>query len=165
MINRCAASMFVAFSVLFKGQFLAWEPSMLIEWDDSLSVGHALIDQDHKVLVAIINKLSDARDKDCGKEIVADILSDLSDYIGYHFEHEEQVMRRFNYKYAPEHVHEHAELIKGLDMLVYEFERSVETVDADTLEFLKHWLVEHIKGCDHKLALFLRKADTSTPLT
>ena len=128
---------------------------MLIEWDDSLSVGHALIDQDHKVLVAIINKFAEANVNNCEREIVADILSDLSDYIGYHFDHEEQVMRRFGYKHAEDHIKEHGDLIKGLDVLVYEFEVSPERVSSDTVVFLKHWLVDHIKSCDSKLAQFL----------
>ena len=129
---------------------------MLIEWDASLSVGNEKIDKDHEVLVGIVNKLDDAINQAHGNDVISDILSELSDYIGYHFEHEEQIMRRHHYPASDEHVQEHSDLIKGLDTLVYEFEASPTTVTADTLEFLKHWLIDHVRGCDMKLGSFLQ---------
>ena len=129
---------------------------MLIEWNVSLSVGNDLIDRDHETLVGIVNKLDDAINQAHGNDVISDILSELSDYIGYHFEHEEQIMRRHHYPASDEHVQEHSDLIKGLDTLVYEFEASPTTVTADTLEFLKHWLIDHVRGCDMKLGSFLQ---------
>ena len=80
---------------------------MLIEWSKSLSIGVDLIDQDHESLVGIINRLDDAVKRVHGKEIIGDILSELSDYVGYHFDHEEQFMRRYHYPGSDEHVHQH----------------------------------------------------------
>ena len=128
---------------------------MIIEWDNSLSVGNDQIDRDHKALIGIVNQLDGAVCHGHGKDVIADILSELSDYIGYHFEHEEQIMRRHHYPFSDEHVQEHADLIKGLDALVYEFEASPNTVSADTLEFLKHWLIDHVTGCDMILGRFI----------
>ncbi len=129
---------------------------MLIEWDVSLSVGSERIDPDHKCLIGIINKLGDAAREDHGNDVISEILSELSDYIGYHFGHEEQIMRRHHYPGSDEHVQEHADLIKGLDALVYEFEVTPNAVTADTLEFLKHWLIDHVKECDMKLGRFIQ---------
>ena len=129
---------------------------MFIEWDGSLSVGNVQIDQEHVALIGIINRLNDAIQKEHGNDIIADILSELSDYVGCHFDHEEQIMRRHHYPLYDEHLKEHADLIKGLDALVYEFESSPTTVTADTLEFLKHWLIDHVRGCDMKLGSFIK---------
>ncbi len=130
---------------------------MLIEWDESLSVGNDKIDHDHQALIGITNELSQAVEDGQGKAIIADVLSRLSDYVGYHFDHEEQIMRRFRYSEMACHIQEHADLIKGLDELVYEHEVAPNVVTTDTLEFLKHWLVDHIKTWDHRLGLFLRR--------
>ena len=132
------------------------DTTMLIEWDATLSVGNDKIDKDHEALVGIVNKLDDAISHAHGNNIIADILSELSDYIGYHFENEEQIMRRHHYPAFDEHVQEHSDLIKGLDTLVYEFEASPTTVTEDTLEFLKHWLIDHVRGCDMKLGHYLQ---------
>ena len=129
---------------------------MLIDWDGSLLIGNDMIDHDHELLVGIVNKLSEAVNNNHGNDLISDTLSDLSDYIGYHFEHEEQIMRRYHYTGSDEHIREHADLIKGLDALVYEFEASRSTVTADTLAFLKHWLIDHVRGSDMKLGHFLR---------
>ena len=130
---------------------------MLIEWDASFSVGNELIDNDHETLVGIVNKLDAAVGNSHGPDVISEILSELSDYVGYHFEHEEQFMRRHHYPESDEHIQQHADLIKGLDTLVYEFELKPSSVSADTLEFLKHWLVDHVIGSDMKLGHFLRR--------
>ena len=130
---------------------------MLINWDGSLSVGNASIDKDHERLVGIVNELDSAVNNNHGVDIISYILSELSDYVGYHFEHEEQFMRRYHYPGSEEHIQQHADLIKGLDTLVYEFEAIPNAVTADTLEFLKHWLIDHVKGSDMKLGTFLRQ--------
>ncbi len=129
---------------------------MLIDWDGSLSVGNEQIDRDHETLVRIVNKLDIAVKDNSDANVLSDILSELSDYVGYHFECEEQIMRRHRYPGSDEHVQEHSDLIKGLDTLVYEFEAKPNAVSANTLEFLKHWLVDHVKGSDMKLGHFLR---------
>ena len=134
---------------------------MLIDWDDSLLVGNDKIDKDHEALVGIINRLDSAVNNNHGADVISEILSELSDYVGYHFDHEEQFMRRHHYPESEDHVQQHADLINGLDTLVYEFEATPNAVTADTLEFLKHWLVDHVKGSDMKLGHFLRQGDAS----
>ncbi len=129
---------------------------MLIEWDSTLSVGNSRIDQDHEALVDIVNRLAQASDQEHGYDIIAEILSELSDYVIYHFEREEQIMRRYHYPATAQHVKQHSDLIKGLETLVYEYEAMPSVVSADTLVFLKHWLVDHIRGCDMDLGRFMR---------
>ena len=135
---------------------------MLIEWDNSLSVGNDKIDRDHGALIGIINKLYCQVHDDNGRCDIADILTELSDYIVYHFDYEEQIMRRHHYPNSDDHVKEHGDLIKGLDALVYEFETSPNTVTQDTLKFLKHWLIDHVTGCDMKLGRFIQAGGMSS---
>ena len=57
---------------------------MLIDWDGSLSVGNEQIDRDHETLVGIINNLYNSVANNHGADVISNILSELSDYVGYH---------------------------------------------------------------------------------
>ena len=130
---------------------------MLIEWDPSLTVGDKQIDRDHQALVATINELCEAVVNNNGADIIERILLELTDYVEYHFNHEEQIMRRYHYPGTKEHVQQHADLIIGLSTLVYKLEAKTNSVSTDTVAFLKHWLIEHVKGSDMMLGEFLRE--------
>ena len=77
---------------------------MLIEWDPSLTVGDKQIDRDHQALVATINELCEAVVNNNGADIIERILLELTDYVEYHFNYEEQIMRRYHYPGTSEHV-------------------------------------------------------------
>ena len=128
---------------------------MLVKWDVSLSVGNEQIDRDHMELIEIINNFYQAAENNSSGSIIEDMLSKLSDYVSRHFEYEENIMRQHHYPGAKEHIQQLAELIIGLVSLVYKFESRSNTVPAETLAFLRHWLVDHVKGSDMRLGRFL----------
>ena len=92
-----------------------------------------------------------------GNYVISDILSDLIDYISYHFDHEEQIMRRHKYYDANIHTAEHANLINGLDQLICDFNRSPAFIGYSAIEYLRSWLVDHIMCADRRLGLYLRQ--------
>ena len=72
-------------------------PSTLIEWTDELSVGIQEIDDQHRLLVSILNKLHTAMYEHQGKEVAEKILNELVDYTKIHFAVEESLMRVLGY--------------------------------------------------------------------
>ena len=50
---------------------------MLIEWNDELSVGIQEIDEQHKVLVGLVNEMHDAIHARHGSEVSSEILARL----------------------------------------------------------------------------------------
>lgn len=129
---------------------------MFIQWDGSLSVDHPNIDKDHKHLIEIINRLHDAIEQKHGEDIIGEVLSELADYTSEHFTREEHVMIHFRYPELDEHRRQHVDLINQLSKLIHNFELGRATVTPDTMEFLRHWLIDHVQRTDMKLAGFLK---------
>ncbi|MGC8720293.1 MAG: hemerythrin domain-containing protein, partial [Thermodesulforhabdaceae bacterium] len=57
----------------------------LIRWDESLSVGIAEIDDQHKRLVNMINELYDAMLQKKGKAVLSQIIKEMAEYAAVHF--------------------------------------------------------------------------------
>ena len=51
-----------------------------VEWSDALSVGIEEIDEQHKMLVDLVNKMHEAIHQRHGSDVVKSILSDLAEY-------------------------------------------------------------------------------------
>lgn len=129
----------------------------LMEWDDKLSVGVKQIDDEHKVLIKLVNELHDAIRANHGKEVLGKTLEGLIAYTGSHFGHEEGEMKRTNYPGAPAHFAEHAALVKKVLAIQEQYKAGkVAVLGMETLAFLKDWLVKHIKGTDQALAAHLK---------
>ena len=69
-----------------------------VEWSDELSVGVEEIDEQHKVLVGLVNEMHEAIHQRHGSEVVQEILAKLADYTRIHFAVEESLMRILNYQ-------------------------------------------------------------------
>ena len=72
----------------------------LMEWNEKLAVGVALLDADHHKMVGMINDLYDAIKTGNSKEVLGLILDRLVNYTRFHFSHEEQFFARTNYPEA-----------------------------------------------------------------
>ncbi|MBB5189628.1 hemerythrin [Silvimonas terrae] len=125
----------------------------LVQWDDSLSVGIQEIDEQHKVLVNLLNELYEAIHRHQGRVASVDILGRLADYTRIHFTVEESLMRILGYPDYEEHKQHHEILISDL----HAFQKRVEAGDAVTFEllhFLRNWLTHHIQEGDTRYASF-----------
>lgn len=126
---------------------------MLIEWDDSLSVGIQEIDEQHKVLVHLLNSLHQAIRDHHGREAVEATLTQLADYTRIHFTVEESLMRIMGYPDYEPHKAQHEALIGQLQG----FQQRVASGDAVTFEllhFLRNWLTHHIQEGDTRYTDF-----------
>lgn len=77
--------------------------SEFIVWSDELSVGIEEIDEQHKVLVNLINRMHNAIAEKHGSEVVSGILAELVDYTKIHFAVEESLLRILGYPGYEEH--------------------------------------------------------------
>ncbi|GHD56687.1 bacteriohemerythrin [Jeongeupia chitinilytica] len=125
----------------------------LVEWHDGLSVGIQEIDEQHKVLVDLLNELYDAIREHHGREASVAILARLADYTRIHFTVEESLMRILGYPEYDEHKVHHESLIAQLQA----FQQRVADGDAITFEllhFLRNWLTKHIQEGDTRYTEF-----------
>lgn len=130
---------------------------MFIEWSDDLAVHHDQIDAEHRYLIDIVNELYEAVAADRGREVIADTLARLADYTIWHFDREEQIMRRVGYPHLAEHVARHGELIDELGKRAWELEVGMADVSQRTLDFLKEWIYAHLKMEDKDLVNYVRR--------
>ncbi|MFY9644458.1 MAG: bacteriohemerythrin [Terriglobales bacterium] len=123
----------------------------LMTWNDKLSVGVNVIDDDHKKLVSLVNELYDGITAGKGKEALGKILDRLVDYTKVHFDREEQFFARTAYPAAAAHKQEHTDLTKQVLDVQAKYKRGeVLTLSLEVMNFLKNWLVNHIQGSDKK---------------
>ncbi len=130
-----------------------------IEWDDSLSIGVELIDEQHKMLIQKLSDLSAAIDASRGEGGVVQTIDFLIEYADFHFSDEENCMAEHNYPGIEHQKKQHEEFRTSLKHMVedYEYEGVTRALTTSVNVFLHNWLINHIKGVDHKLGEFLRE--------
>lgn len=123
----------------------------LMAWNDKLSVGVDVIDQDHKKLVSLVNDLYDAIQAGKGKEKVGPVLDGLINYTKLHFAREEKFFVQTEYPDTAAHKKEHENLTKQVVDVQTKYKAGVtSTLSLEVMNFLKNWLINHIQGTDRK---------------
>lgn len=132
----------------------------LVYWADSMSVdGHA-IDDSHRQLIALINRLYTVASHGSDRDSIANILCELADYAGSGFLEEEKLMTSSRYAEQDQHVLEHWSFIDTLTIFIADFERG-SLVEYDVLKFLIRWVASHIKASDAAFGAHLMKSRSS----
>lgn len=127
----------------------------IIKWDASLKVGVEVIDEQHKKLVELINRLYDAMCLGKGKDVLGGVLAEVLDYAAYHFKTEEDLFLEHGYRDAPAHIQEHGQLTRTANELKAAFDSGKAMITIETMNFLKDWLVQHIMKSDKSYVPFL----------
>jgi hemerythrin len=127
----------------------------LVEWTDELSVGVQEIDEQHKILVDLLNRFHEAVVTGTDGENIKNVLKNLADYTIIHFSVEESLMRIFNYPDYDNHKKHHEELTAQVRELQNKVAQGEHQVSMEVLNFLRHWLTHHILGDDKKYGPYL----------
>lgn len=128
---------------------------VMINWDINLKTGVEIVDDQHKKLVDLVNRLYDAMIGGRGNQVLGQILTELVDYTVYHFKTEEDMFRQYGYREAAQHIQEHKDLTEKAVALKAAFDGGKATITLDTMNFLKDWLVNHIMKSDKQFGPFL----------
>ncbi|RLJ19004.1 hemerythrin [bacterium endosymbiont of Escarpia laminata] len=136
-----------------------------VVWSDSLSVGIEEIDEQHKILVNLINRMHQAIHERHGSDVVKGILAELADYTRIHFAVEESLMRILNYPGYDEHKEIHDELLGHVVELIEKVESGKTAIGFELLHFLKTWLTKHIMEEDMRYTGFFLAAGASPKLS
>lgn len=119
-----------------------------MEWTEAMSVGLPELDDDHKVLIRIINQLARNVGDQADEEVLRSSLVGLMRYAEFHFAREEKVMSASDYVEIAGHKHEHVGFIDKIRDITRELEDAEdampETINESLLAFLKEWLNHHI---------------------
>ncbi|NOR25520.1 MAG: bacteriohemerythrin [Desulforhopalus sp.] len=90
------------------------------------------------------------------KEVVGRTLGNLIDYTGRHFQYEEELFAKHDYSEQQEHNVVHRKLVAQVIEFQEQFQKGEKDVSLELMEFLKDWLVDHIKKTDKQYSPFLR---------
>jgi len=119
-----------------------------IVWNEFFSVGVAELDEQHKKLVGMLNKLIEAENVEVGSEIISDTLMKMSEYAKVHFATEEEYMLKYGYPGYDMQKQQHKEFKKKVAFTAFDTTEHQSYVPMELVRFLKDWLTNHILKSD-----------------
>ena len=123
-----------------------------MQWKSEMSVGLDELDEDHRFLIRVINRLAENAESDGDAEAVRECLASLRNYAEFHFAREESVMRACGYATLSEHQDEHRAFTSEIADVARRFEEEESpagpAVNEELLSYLKDWLTHHILVVD-----------------
>ena len=139
----------------------------IFPWNENFKTGVEIIDQQHRQLVDILNRL--AKQFVSGSFNQGDmvkILGELSDYAAYHFDTEEKIWRRHfsGHPMLSAHERAHHDFFEKVRQ-ISENRGQVEEFIDDLFGFLTRWLAFHILDNDRRMAIATLAADSGQSLT
>ncbi len=131
--------------------------SEYIPWSDAMMTGITSIDEQHQILVNMLNVANDKLTNNFSRRVLEDIVRDLISYALYHFDTEEALMMAQQYPNdaQQQHFQEHRSFSAKVAKIQDDISHGQLVSSEDLLSFLKAWLVNHIMGTDKKMADFL----------
>ncbi len=121
-----------------------------IEWIDEFNIGINEIDEQHKQLVAFMNRICSALNEGQETQIIEEVLMEMQNYANSHFTLEENYFDEFHYEKAKEHADSHQEFRDKMNSLIEDLKRDRESVSIDTISFLGKWFIGHTQTYDRE---------------
>lgn len=135
---------------------------MSFKWKESYCLNINEIDNQHKRLLEIGDEVYDIAILDDGYDHydeIMTVLDKLLEYIEYHFNYEENMLKKYNYEELHDQEEEHSFYIHKVKLIA-----SREDIDdnqretiLEILDFLAQWITSHIMVSDRKYAIYLKE--------
>lgn len=129
--------------------YFVWDPKQY-----SLEI--EAMDQEHLVLISMMNKLAVRADAGAAKAELSVLLREFGRYTVRHFDDEEAYMASIDYPKLETHRTIHRDLLGSLHEHIAAFEAGDGKLSGRFLSFLRLWLGAHIRGIDKQYANFSR---------
>ncbi|HXY03433.1 MAG TPA: bacteriohemerythrin [Terriglobales bacterium] len=127
----------------------------LVTWDQSYSVKVKQCDEEHQKLFHLMNALHEAMRVGRGRTVLQQIVAELGDYTNTHFRAEEALMEQCRYPSLAGHRLEHQKFVARVSEFQKDLKAGTGGNSVAVLEFLKDWLVKHIKKVDQSYSAHL----------
>ncbi len=126
-----------------------------MEWKNSFSTGIKKVDDEHKILVNMIDRLEQAMNKGESEEVMGYVLKNLVDYAKFHFKSEEKIMANIGFPGLNRHRVLHKDLVNEIAGILIDLKKDRMWTIPELVGFLHHWLVDHIIGEDREIGRYL----------
>jgi len=131
----------------------------LITWQESYALGISEIDDQHKKIVELINRLFQMfSEHQIPDEGLGAVLQELTDYANYHFSTEEKYFSLFNYPQAAGHIAMHNKYRTKIEEFKTQFKTDkTESIFFNLTNFLQDWWIWHINNLDREYVPLFRE--------
>jgi len=136
---------------------------MQYEWDSLLETGNPKIDAQHKQLIATLNSLLTACYNKNSRAELERTIDFLLVYTVKHFADEEALQKEYDYPDYPRHKQLHEEFKVVAIGLAEQLQQDgySEALTAEVHSHIGEWLVNHIKGDDLLMALYIKSKENN----
>jgi hemerythrin len=118
------------------------------EWKEEYSGGIDGIDDQHKVIIRLMNELFEAIRYEKGEAITKGVFIELLKYANYHFGLESDLFNKYHYDERAEHIGQHEHFIGKIKNLMINEYLTARDVQLETLHYLRGWFQEHMLKID-----------------
>lgn len=136
------------------------EAELSVHWDDSLAIGHTVIDNQHKSLFEHASKLLEAIGSAVDFSQLDNLIDFLNNYVIEYFDTEERLMDKINYPFLDLQISQHRQFTEHFKAFKEEIKQDLNThrvfliFKAQILVI--DWLVNHTTKLDRHLGRFLK---------
>ena len=128
---------------------------MNIEWCDDLKIGIEQLDEDHRNIIDLYNKIDRHRNSGDDDVLVERAITDFKFIFTLHFLKEENLMIEVNYPDFETHAREHETMITILEAFSHG-RRGGPDLGHNIAFLVLQWISSHLEGADRRLAAFVR---------
>lgn len=131
----------------------------LIPWENKFELGINEIDEQHKNMLSIINKLYDMLDdvKSNDQTEIDRIIKEMAEYALYHFATEEKYFELFDYDNKEAHVKIHDQYRTKIEDWQKRYnENKDKAIFFEVSNFLHDWWTWHINNTDREYVPFMK---------
>lgn len=131
--------------------------TLLVTWTHASSVGVRAMDNEHSIMIDVMNELHSVLAHGAEREQAKELLSKLIEITGIHFWNEEQLMERYGFPGLAEHRTEHQHLLQQLKEFAHRRQHGKEVQLSGFLCFMHNWFINHVEGLDKQYGPWLNK--------
>ena len=134
----------------------------LISWNEKLTCGVKLIDDQHRGLVELVNEMFNhvtgnfVQEKDYFNRVIQEAVK----YVKTHFATEEKIMIATKFKGYAEHKKEHDNFVRAVVENIKEYETGNRLTLSSFTRFLKDWILSHIALMDKQYFEYFKQIAT-----
>ena len=131
----------------------------LISWNDKLSCGIKIIDDQHKRLVDLVNQMFNhvtgnaVQERDYFNRVVHELL----EYVKTHFATEERILLGTKFSGYDSHKKAHENFVRDIIKNVRDYEAGKHLTLSTFTRFLRDWIFSHIAMVDKQYLEYFKK--------
>ena len=119
-------------------------------WKPEYSVKIQEIDEQHKKIIDMLNRLYTAFMNKEHDQQIGKIIEELEEYTVYHFGTEEKYFYRYGFPETKEHMLKHINFTDKIKTFKEDYKQNNSSLTFQVVNFLKDWLNHHILIEDQK---------------